>query len=67
MHTGIALGAGPDGRERLAAADGTVATLEPGSVVERRLETTSLMPEKLPTLMTKTELRDLLAFLESLQ
>ncbi len=67
VHTGIALGAGPDGRERVAAADGNVTTLEPGSVVERRLETTSLMPEKLATLMTRTELRDLLAFLESLQ
>jgi putative heme-binding domain-containing protein len=66
-HTGVALGEGPDGRARIATADGAVITLEPGSVVDTRLEKTSLMPEKLATLMTRTELRDLLAFLESLK
>jgi len=67
VRTGIVLGEDPDGSIRLADSNGLVEALPREAILERSLSQTSLMPENLARLLTPGELRDLLAFLESLK
>jgi putative heme-binding domain-containing protein len=64
---GISLGEAPDGALKVGLADGLVDKIPRDQFVERRANAESLMPTNLHASMTKAELRDLLAYLESLR
>ena len=63
--SGVLLEPAPDGRLRIAAGTGQVHRVDPGRVVDRRLEKTSLMPEQLADELSLRELRDLIAYLRA--
>jgi putative membrane-bound dehydrogenase-like protein len=67
LKVGTVLGEEPDGSIRLAAAEGQVELVPGEAIRSRSMAATSLMPEGLAGSLTTEELRDLLAFLESLR
>ncbi len=64
-RVGTLLGEDADGALRLAGADGRVESIPLRSVRSRAAVETSLMPDDLVRKLTLSELRDILAFLES--
>ncbi|HEY3965257.1 MAG TPA: PVC-type heme-binding CxxCH protein [Planctomycetaceae bacterium] len=56
-----------EGKTTIGDADGKLTELKTIDIVQRVPQVKSVMPEKLPDLMTLHEFRDLLAFLESLK
>lgn len=56
-----------EGKTLIGDADGKVTELKTIDIVQRVPQAKSVMPEKLTDLMTLQELRDLIAFLESLK
>lgn len=67
VHTLLHLGRRPDGREDYADPTGSIIALLPADIVSKRPLKTSLMPADLHAAMTVREMRDLMAFLESLK
>lgn len=63
----IYVGPSPDGKQIWADANGKMQLIEPGAIESKSPLTTSIMPTGLNQAMTATEMRDLLAFLESLK
>lgn len=61
------VGPSPDGRDIWADAQGKHHLIAPGEIESKQPLTTSIMPAGLHQSMTRNELRDLLAFLESLK
>jgi putative membrane-bound dehydrogenase-like protein len=67
-RSGVLLGEEPDGGAFLLAdGEGRVQAIPRAQVIAREPQRSSLMPENLAELMTFSELRDLLAYLEGLQ
>jgi putative membrane-bound dehydrogenase-like protein len=67
LRTGTVLGEGPDGSLRLATASGETEVIPRDRIESRELTSTSLMPDGIASRLSAGELRDLLAFLESLR
>ena len=67
VRTGTLLGEDPDGTVAIADASGAASRLAPGEILGREMAKGSLMPEGVATLLELDELRDLLAYLETLR
>jgi len=61
------VGPSPDGKQIWADSQGKTQLIAPGDIASKEPMTTSIMPQGLHQGMTRDELRDLLAFLSSLQ
>jgi putative membrane-bound dehydrogenase-like protein len=66
IHTGMLVHEN-EGKTVIGDADGKTIELKTIDIVQRVPQTKSVMPDKLPDLMTLQEFRDLVAFLESLK
>ena len=66
-HTGTLLGEDVDGSLRLGTGSGQVERIPLEEIESRAMSSTSLMPEDLASMLTASELKDLLAYLESLR
>jgi hypothetical protein len=53
------------GEQTYADAKGELIEFKPGEIATRHAQSTSVMPDGLPQLMTAQELRDLMAFLQA--
>jgi putative membrane-bound dehydrogenase-like protein len=66
VHTGMIVHEN-EGKTIIGDAEGKTTELKTIDIVQRVPQTKSVMPDKLPDLMTLQEFRDLIAFLESLK
>jgi putative heme-binding domain-containing protein len=66
IHTGMLVHEN-EGKTVIGDAEGKTIELKTIDIVQRVPQTKSVMPDKLPDLMTLQEFRDLVAFLESLK
>ncbi len=67
VHNGLILEEDREGRIRIGDAEGKIVELAADQVEERKPQKTSVMPDKLIDRLTVGELRDLLAYLETLK
>ncbi|VAX40873.1 hypothetical protein MNBD_PLANCTO02-2994 [hydrothermal vent metagenome] len=67
IHTGMVIGEANKNVVQLGLSDGKIIRFKRAEIDERVPQKKSVMPEKLPELLTKQEFIDLLAFLESLK
>jgi hypothetical protein len=67
IQQGMILGDTRDGRQRIGTAEGKELDLPVAEIEERHPQSTSVMPANLVEQLTVSELRDLLAFLETLK
>jgi putative membrane-bound dehydrogenase-like protein len=65
VFTGILVGETIEGAQIFSDSEGKLITVHPSDIEERKPQTTSIMPDRLPQMMTTQEFRDLLAFLLS--
>jgi hypothetical protein len=63
VFSGILLEQSPEGELMFADSEGRRIQVKSADIAERKPQTISIMPEELPRMMTKQEMRDLLAFL----
>ena len=63
VFNGILLEQSPEGELVFADSQGRRIAVKTGDIAERKPQTTSIMPEDLPRMMTTQEMRDLVAFL----
>jgi putative membrane-bound dehydrogenase-like protein len=64
-HTGVLVKELATGEQTYADAKGELIEFKPGEIATRHAQSTSVMPDGLPQLMTAQELRDLMAFLQA--
>jgi putative heme-binding domain-containing protein len=65
VFSGVLLAEHADGTRRYGTADGQVIVVQPSEIAEVRPQAVSIMPDNICDQMTITELRDLLAYLQS--
>jgi hypothetical protein len=65
VRTGVILDEGPDSTVTIGGADGKIEIIHRTTIEDRRALPTSLMPDRLPALMTPREFLDLIAFLKA--
>jgi hypothetical protein len=63
VFTGVLLEQSPEGALIFADSQGRLISVKTDEIAERKPQTTSIMPDNLPRLMTTQEFRDLLAYL----
>ncbi len=63
--TGMLVKEEATGEQTYANPNGELFTLRPGEIESRRAQSSSIMPQGLPQLMSVQEFRDLLAFLQA--
>jgi putative membrane-bound dehydrogenase-like protein len=65
IKTGLLIGETIDGKQTYSDSSGSLFTISPTEVSDRKPQPTSIMPDGLSKLMTVQEFRDLLAYLQA--